>query len=255
MRNRALLIAFSSLLVVLAACGGSSSSDKTAAPKAAGEATAGKSPAASSSAAAGKTTTTATPEPSKDETAFAKSMLLSADDFPSGWVETPNTTDTEDNPVTAQCGKAAEKGKTGRATSSDFAAGENSASIGEDVIVFARDDAAAAGIEAVPALIDCAVKLINDGKVNNADIEFSGTTSKKIMVDAPGDRSYAFQIQMTGKAAVQPDQEVTVYLTLVFAKKGRVGYQLTAQRTGEPPDPAEVAAYATKAAAKLKQQP
>jgi hypothetical protein len=226
MRNVALLIACSSLFVVFAACGGSSK----------------KSP-------------TATPAAPKDETAFARSMLLSADDFPSGWVETPNTTDTDENPINAQCGKPAEKGKTGRAASSDFAADENSASIGEVVIVFARDDDAAAGIEAVPALIDCAVKLINDGKLNSPGVEFSGTTSKKVTVDAPSDISYAFEIQMTGKATAQPDQEVTVYLTLVFAKTGRVGYQLTAQGTGEPPDPAEVATYARKAASKLKQQP
>lgn len=153
------------------------------------------------------------------------------------------------------CGKAAEKGKTGRALSSNFAADANAASISEVVIVFGKDDDAATAIDKIPALIDCAVKAIDDDKLSSPGVEFSGTTSKKITVDAPSDKSYAFQIQMTGKATEQPDQEVTVYLTLVFAKKGRVGYQLTAQRTGEPADPAEIATYAKKAAAKLKQQP
>ena len=254
MRKLALLIAFSSLLVMFAACGGSSSSDKTATPKPAGDATAAKSPAASSSPAAGKTPTVA-PKTEKDETAFARSMLLSADDFPSGWVETPSTAEDEENPLNELCGEAAEKGKTGRAEGSDFAADANSASISEVVIVFGKAAEAGTAIDKIPALIDCAVKAIDDDKLSSPGVEFSGTTSKKITVDAPGDKSYAFQIQMTGKATEQPDQEVTVYLTLVFAKKGRVGYQLTAQRTGEPADPAEIATYAKKAAAKLKQQP
>ena len=226
MRKLALMLIVPSLLIAVAACGGSSK----------------KSP-------------TATPEPPKDETAFAKSMLLTADDFPDGWVETPDRADNEENPLNEACGKAAEKGKTGRALSSDFAADANAASISEVVIVFGKDDDAATAIDKIPALIDCAVKAIDDDKLSSPGVEFSGTTSKKITVDAPGDKSYAFQIQMTGKATEQPDQEVTVYLTLVFAKKGRVGYQLTAQRTGEPADPTEIATYAKKAAAKLKQQP
>lgn len=254
MRKLALLAALSSLLLVFAACGGSSSDDKTATPKAAGDATATKSPAAASSPAAG-TTPTAAADTANDETAFARSMLLSAADFPTGWVETPNTSNDQDNPLNAICGKAAEKGKTGRATSSDFAADENSASIGEVVIVFGKDDDAGTAIDQIPVLIDCAVTAFNDGKLNNPGVEFSGTTSKAITVDAPGDKSYAFQIQTTGRAIEQPDQEVTMYLTLVFAKQGRIGYQISAQSAGEPADPAEVAAYAKKAAAKLKQQP
>lgn len=254
MRKLALMLIVPPLLIAVAACGGSSSSDKTATPKTAGDATAAKSPAASSSPAAGKTPTAAA-DTTKDETAFAKSMLLSADDFPTGWVETPNTSNTEENPLNVACGKPSEKGKTGRARSSDFSADENSASIGEDVIVFGNDDAAGTAIDKIPALIDCAVTAFNDGKLNNPGVEFSGTTSKEITVDAPSDKSYAFQIQTTGKATEQPDQEVTMYLTLVFAKQGRVGYQITAQRAGEPADLAEVAAYAKKAAAKLKQQP
>lgn len=242
MRKLGLMLAVSALVAAVVACGGSSSTDKTATPSAASE----KSPAASQ---------TPTADASKEETAFAKSMLLTAEDFPSGWVETPNTTNDEDNPLNAVCGKATEKGKTGRATSSDFAADANAPTISEVVIVFGKDDDASAAIDAVPALIDCAVKAINDGKLNNSGVEFSGTASKKVTVAAPGDKSYAFQITTTGKVTGQAGSEETLYFTLVFAKKGRIGYQISAQGSGEPPDPAGDAAYAKKAAEKIKQQP
>jgi hypothetical protein len=242
MRKFGLMLAVSLLVAVVAACGGSSSKDKTVTPGAASD----KSPAASQ---------TPTADASKDETAFAKSMLLTAADFPSGWVETPNTTNDEANPLNAVCGKATEQGKTGRATSSDFAADANSPTISEVVIVFGTDGDASAAIDAVPALVDCAVKAINDGKLDNSGVEFSGATSKKVTVAAPGDKTYAFQITTTGKVTGQAGSEQTLYFTLVFAKKGRVGYQISAQGSGALPDPADDAPYAQKAAEKIKQQP
>ncbi len=242
MRKFGLMLAVASLVAVIMACGGSSSKDKTATPNAGSD----KSPAASQ---------TPTADASKDENAFANSMLLTAADFPSGWVETPNTTNDEENPLNAACGKATEKGKTGRATSSDFAADANAPTISEVVLIFGKDGDASAAIDAVPALIDCAVKAINDGKLNNSGVEFSGTTSAKVTVDAPGDKTYAYQIKTTGKLTGQAGSEQALYFTLVFAKKGRIGYQISAQGSGEPPDPAEDAAYAQKAAAKIKQQP
>jgi hypothetical protein len=242
MRKFGLMLALSALVAAVAACGGSSSKDKTATPSAASD----KSPAASQ---------TPTADASTDETAFAKSMLLTAADFPSGWVETPNTTNDEENPLNTACGKATEEGKTGRATSSDFAADANAPTISEVVLVFGKDDDASTAIDAVPALIDCAVQAINDGKLNNSGVEFSGTTSAKVTVDAPGDKTYAFQIKTTGTVTGQAGSEEALYFTLVYAKQGRVGYQLSVQGSGEPPDPAEDVAYAQKAAAKIKQQP
>ena len=242
MRKLGLMLGVSLLAVAVVACGGSSSKDKTATPSAASE----KSPAAA---------LTPTADASTDETAFAKSMLLTAADFPSGWVETPNTTNDEENPLNTACGKATEEGKTGRATSSDFAADANAPTISEVVITFGTDGDASAAIDAVPALIECAVKAINDGKLNNSGVEFSDTSSAKVTVDAPGDKTYAFQIKTTGKVTGQAGSEEALYFTLVYAQKGRVGYQLSVQGSGEPPDPAENAAYAQKAAAKIKQQP
>ena len=102
MRKLGLVLAVSLLATAIVACGGSSSKDKTATPNAVSE----KSPAASQ---------TPTANASADETAFAKSMLLTAEDFPSGWVETPNTTNDEENPLNTACGKATEQPDTQRA--------------------------------------------------------------------------------------------------------------------------------------------
>ena len=244
MRRIALLTATASLLLIVAACGGSSSSSKTATPAASGGA---KSPAATSA-------TAATPSPATDETAFAASMLLTAADFPAGYGEIPATPDDTENPLTKACGEASEKGKTGKATSSDFSASADAPSISEDVLVFAKDGDAGAGLDAIPALIDCAVRAINDGKLDNAGVTFSNTASKKISIEAPGDKSYAFEVTAIGKVTGQDTPPVTLVFTLLFAREGRVGYQLTA--SGQTAfDTAELAGYAKKAAAKVKQRP
>ncbi len=252
MRRLTLLAAVTSLLAICAACGGSSSSSNTATPRATGDATAAKSPAAASSPAVSKTADATSSV--NDESAFAKSMLLTAADFPAGYVETPNTRDADNNPLQDACGKAAEKGKTGRADGSDFQQGANAASISETIIVFGKDSDASAGIDAIPALIECAVQAINDGKLDSNGVEFSGTTSKAIALDAPGDKSYAFEVQTTGTVPGQ-EGDLTVVFTLVYARLGRIGYQLTATGGASPLDSAEFAAHVQKAAAKIKQQP
>ena len=256
MRTFTLLIALSSLLVVSASCSSSSSSSKTVTSNtpdasASNSPAASKSAAASTSPAAAKTPTAAG---GKDETAFAKSMLLTAADFPAGYIETPSNRDAENNPLQQACGQAAEKGKTGRADGSDFSSSPDAASISETIIVFGKESDATAGINAIPALIDCAVQAVNAGKLNSNGVEFSGTTSEKIALDAPGDTSYAFVVRTTGNAPGQEGDLVLVF-TLVYARKGRIGYQITVTGSGEPLDPAEIATYAQKAAAKVKQQP
>ena len=255
MRKLTLLVAVS-MLVVSAACGGSSSSSKTVTSNTP-DASASKSPPASKSAAASSSPAavkTPTAAGGKDETEFAKSMLLTAADLPAGYIETPNTRDAENNPLQEACGKAAEKGKTARVDSSDFQADASAASISETIIVFGKESDASAGIDAIPALIDCAVQAINDGKLNSNGVEFSEATSKKITLDVPGDKSYAFEVGATGRATGQ-DGSLGFVFSLVYARKGRIGYQITVTGSGEPLVPSEVAIYVQKAAAKIKQQP
>ena len=68
--------------------------------------------------------------------------------------------------------------------SSDFQSDANAASVSETIVVFGKESDASAGLEAIPALIDCAVQAINDGKLNSNGVEFSGTSSKAISLDA-----------------------------------------------------------------------
>ena len=249
MRKFALLLAVSSLLAVIAACGGSSSNSKTATPGTPAGASGLKSPAASKSA-----TVAATDPAAQEETAFAKSMLLTAADFPAGYIETPAAANEPENPLNKACGQASEKGKTGKAASSDFSAAADAPSISEEVIVFGKESDASAGLDAIPALIDCAVKAINDGKLNNGGVEFSNTASKKISIDAPGDKSYAFEVTAAGKVTGRGGGDLSVVFSLVFGRKGRVGYQITVSGTAAL-GAAELSGYAQKAAAKIKQQP
>jgi hypothetical protein len=251
-RKLTLLIAAASLLAVSAACSSSSSSNKTVTANPSAASSGSKTPAASNSPAASKTPTAATS--ANDESDFAKSMLLTAADFPAGYIETPSTRDPEQNPLQVACGEAAEAGKTGRADSSDFQADANAASVSETIIVFGKDADAQKGIDAIQALIDCAVKAINAGKLNSNGVEFSGATSKQITLNAPSDKSYAFEVQTTGSVPGQTG-DLSVTFTLIYARKGRIGYQLTVTGGGQQLTTPEIETYAKAAAAKIKQRP
>ena len=181
-------------------------------------------------------------------------MILTAADFP-GYIETPDTRPESDHPINAFCSQEAEKGKTGRAVSSGFAPNSSAPVISEAVLVYANDDDAKAGLDATPALVDCAANVVNAGKLNKSGFELSGATSRKIVVDAPGDASYAFEVQANGKTTGPTATDFNLTITMVFARMGRVSYHLTISGAGNPLSPEEVAGYAKQAAARIKQQP
>ena len=206
--------------------------------------------ALAAAACGGSSKPKATPTP-VDETAFAKSMLLTVNDFPTGWTETPSSTNDGENPMEKECNPK-QAGRTGRAETGDFSESEGAPSISESVLVFAKPNDAMAALDKTPSVVDCAIKAFNDGKFDSNGIAFSDAASRKMSLDAPGDKSYAYQIEVTGSTS---DGEVTVHLLVVYAVNGRVGYSLTAQTIDQPYGAADLEPVAKAAADKLKQKP
>ncbi len=207
-------------------------------------------------ACGGSSTPKATPTPQTpptpvDETAFAKSMLLTVNDFPSGWTESPSSATSDDDPLTKQCDPKAST-QTGKAQSGDFAESEGAPSISESVLVFTTASAAMAELDKNPDVVKCAVAAFNDGKLDSNGITFSDAASKSMSFDAPGDKSYAYQIDVTGTTS---QGQATVHIIAAYAVVGRVGYTLTAQSTDQPYSATDLETYAKKAADKLKQKP
>lgn len=236
--KRISLLAAVSVAALLIACGGDSKKDPTPAG------TAGSStPSASASAA-------------KDETPFAKSMLLQLSDFPAGWVLSASSQTNEDSPLDALCGTDSEAGKTGRGVTGDFASADGAPSIYETVLTFPDAGTSAAALDKIPDRITCAIKAINDGKLDAGGVKFSGAESREAAIAAPGDKHYAYQIRMDA-AGLDPTSTdtTTVFFLLVYATDGRIGYALTGTSYNTPYDAAEMTTAAKAAQAKFKQQP
>jgi hypothetical protein len=183
-----------------------------------------------------------------DDTSLAASMLMTRDDFAFDYLEKKR--DAAKNPISG-CGSVTDD-KAGSAATGDWLFDGQSPAISETVTVFANEAGAIARIDAAPALIDCAVTAIGDGKFNETGIDLSGATSTPISLDAGGDRSAAFQVQATELFAGQSAGGTAQY-TLVFVSKGRVVAEILVRGTGEPFDRAELSDFAQSAVARIQQ--
>jgi hypothetical protein len=240
--RRTTLIASLAALALLAACGGGSSKKEPT-------------PARTTSATTAQSTPGGQATGGKDETQFAQSMLLQLADFPSGWILVNSAQVNEDSPLDTLCGTSIEDGKTGRAVTGDFAADNSGPTISETVITFPDASTGQDALDKVPDRIDCAIKAINDGKLDSGGVTFSKAESREANVSAPGDKHYAYQIRMDANDSSVTGGPQTVYFLLVYALDGRVGYSLTGTSYDAPYDTGLMTATAKSAAAKLKQQP
>ena len=239
-------------LIVLAAssaCGGGSSSKTPTATA--------RTVAPTSAATPPSTGATASSTPSvPDESSFAHSMLLALSDFPSGWISSPGSDPNEStNPLVKACGNAAQQGRTGRASSDDFAADPNSVAISESLVIFPDEATASAAIENVPALIDCTVKALNDGTLDTNQVKFSGASSSVVPITVQGDKIYSYQVQASVGSSDVPGQKQPVYLLIAYVRTGRINFSIRANGSSAPIDAGQISGYAQKAAAKIRQQP
>jgi hypothetical protein len=240
-----MLIASLAALALLAACGGGSSKTVPTATRPAGGA-----PTAAGSTPSGDAT------PAKDETAFAESMLMQLGDFPAGWILVNSAQVNEESPLDSLCGTSLEDGKTGRGVTGDFAADNSGPTISETVITFPDESTARDALGKVADRIDCAIKAINDGKLNTSDVTFTNAESREAAINAPGDDHRAYQIRIdVALSNPSPNDPQSLYYLLVYAVQGRVGYSLTGTSYDTPYDTAVMTSTAKTAAGKLKQQP
>jgi len=231
------------LLVVGTACGGGSSSKTPTAPART---------AVPTSSATSSSSTPGAP----DESTFAKTMLLTLADFPSGWISSPNSdADESNNPLTKACGNAAQQGRSGRSTSDDFQATPNSVAISESLVIFPDEASASSAIENVPALVDCTVKSLNDGTLDTNQVKFSAASSSVVPITAPGDKIYSYQVKATVGSSDAPGQTQDVYLLIAYIRVGRINFSIRANGSTAPIDAGEISGYAQKASAKIRQQP
>ncbi len=229
----ALSLMFAGLLALLAACGGgdddSDSADNGAPQK--------KSPAAA-----------------RNEDEFARSMLLTVSDFPTGWTETPDD-DDEPSPFDKCLPDAFKEGRTGRAESGTFSRGSSDADIGHVIEVYQDSAQAQKAISTVPETVKCMVAAINDGKLNDKEAEFSKAELGVMSFPKLGDRTEAFSVKFRAKAKGQsgPFSEANGYISFVFVSNGRVAYSVSATDVITAPDADLLETQVKKANAKIRQ--
>ncbi len=234
MRGLAWLVLLGLGAIVIASCGGST-------PKKTPTATPSPTPAPTTSAP-------------KDETAFAQSMLLTLDDFPDDYDLSPIAAG-DANPLDTICGTGREAGKTGKATAGDFVPAADGASYSENIVVFANSSAVSRAADTLPSYVDCGVKAINDGRLDRGNLRFGDAKLSSENFDVPGEKHFAYSITATGRQTGKQDAFQNLYFLIVYGTQGRVGYSISANGAGEPPDGEELSHVAHLAHERIRQQP
>lgn len=180
-------------------------------------------------------------------------MLITREDLAFDYHEARDKPNADQRALADACGQATATRATGRGTGNDFLFDGQSPAISEVVTIFASATDARASVAAASGFIECALRVINEGKLNGAGFVLSDATSASISVNAGGDASSAFQVQAAKTLTGHGGQTIVQY-TLVFASKGRVGFEMFIQGSGDPVDPNEVADFAQNAAARIRQQ-
>lgn len=187
-----------------------------------------------------------------DETAAAKAMLLTVNDFPTGWAETPS--DTSDSPVDNCTDHSHDDDRTGTAESGDFSRGANG-SISEGISIFHSADDVEALFAAIQPQADCIVDVINDGKLDDDEAEFSDASFSPLSFPTVGDHSAAFRVKAHAKAKGQTGfgSEGDIYIDVVYIRIGWVSLSVVAEDVFSPFDTAMFQEMVNKAVAKVTQ--
>ncbi len=181
-----------------------------------------------------------------DEAAAAKSALLTVADFPTGWAEKPNDK-KGDSPLDKCQQDAVKKNQTGRAESGDFSKDGNS-TISESIAFYAADGDAQAAIELLRPQLECAVKLINDGRVDLEGVKASKASISPVSYPALGDQMVALRFQFTATAK---GTNIDVYYDALYIRQGRVGVGLVGFDMFSPFSSSQLTDIAQKAVAKI----
>lgn len=194
------------------------------------------------------------PSPTTDPHAdddLARSVLLTVNDFPSGWSETPADDDQEENPFD-ECDLGEPPGRTGAAETGDFSRGGD-AEVSQEVVVFETRKDAISSLDRLQAIAACVVAAINDGKLDDDEFEISDAKFGAMSFPVFGDKSDAYRLEFHVKAKDQTGlgSEGTGYIDFVRVIEGRLGFAIQASDVFSPFDTAMLESTVTKAYEKL----
>ena len=135
-------------------------------------------------------------EPSKEplpQDDVARSILLTVDDFPSGWSEKPQSEESSFDECSEYDDRAA--GLVGRAETGDFSRG-GAAELTEWVGIFDTEDAARDALSVDEEKARCLVDAINDGKLDDDEAEFSDASFSPLSFPDRGDAHVAYRFEL-----------------------------------------------------------
>ncbi len=212
-------------LSLLASCGGGDDGSKTT--------------------ATGQSGTQVTPTPNEDS--LASSLLLTVDDFPVGWADTPRS--NQPNPLD-KCEQSG-KGRTGKAESGDFSKG-GSASVGQTVVVYDTSEDVSASFDQIQTSADCVVQAFNHGELDTDKASYSDASFSPLSFTSYGDRSDAFRFKVHANVNGQTGlgSEADVYIDFINVVDGRIGFSLVASDVYSPFDTTQLQQIVSKAQAK-----
>lgn len=214
------------IILLLASCsgnGGDEDGDETTGSPAGESTTAASSPSNEEQDETPEPTDTPVPEP-VNEDELARSLLLTINDFPTGWSETPSE-EEEESPLDERCPQP-ESARTGRAISGDFSDENGNAEVSHTVAAFGDPADAEVSMESFRERAQCLVDAFNDGDADDDEVEFSGASLGTVSFPPFGDDSKAFRISVHAKRKGQSGfgSEADVYYDLVAVRQGRVAF-------------------------------
>jgi hypothetical protein len=226
--------------VALAACGGSSGGNAT--------------PAIRANVTPAITGTAATPGDPGGDDASPASLLLDRSDFPSDYLEKAYNAATDQNPLKSMCGDDLRRGVVAQATSSNHLFDGDSPLVNEVVLVYQDGAAAAEALGRVPVLVECGAASIRSGALNSGGVEYGDATVTQVTLGGASAGSTAFEIRAS-EAASAPGGGTSKVLTMLFAAKGRVLYEIFVSGSGESLDPDLLAEFGERAASRIPSAP
>lgn len=146
----------------------------------------------------------------------AEAALLSIDDFPAGWSERPDDTDS-DHP----CGSGFEN-QLAIVYSGDFVAPSGSfPEATAAVVVFATSEEVQAVPSITAARVQCQVDRFNDGKEDSREARYSDASVSRLSFAIPGDTGIAHRISVRATAR-DGRGSATFYADQVIWTRGEV---------------------------------
>jgi hypothetical protein len=187
-----------------------------------------------------------------NEDELAESMLLSVDDFPSGWSEAP-VGEEEESPFD-KCDQGDSEGRTGRAETGDFSRGDQ-ATVSQGVAIFQTAQQVEAPLDRFSELGECLAGVVEDGELDNDEAAFSDATFGPLAIREFGDRTDAYRIKIHFKAKQQTGlgSEGDLFVDAVLVTNGRVGFTIRADDALTPFDTDELEDIVGKAQSKVEQ--